>query len=304
VRALSRGIRVEPNPFQRTVNIIGGSKRNRVATGVYGATIAGGGQSIDSAVCCENIVEGSFSTICGGIANFASGWFATVAGGRDNAALGDYSFAAGYRARADHDNSFVWSSRYPGTHSERDGQFRVNAYGGVRFDVNDNAYVDILFRRGNVFVPDKVITTSTGAFLSAGGVWTNASDARAKEGYKEVDRDDLLRRLAAMPISTWYYKAEGPRIRRIGPTAQDFHAAFGLGDGTSIATVDADGVALAAIQGLYERMRNAEAKVRKLRVEYERRLAEKQETIDRLDRRLTRLERVLDRIMGKKSGER
>ncbi len=35
--------------------------------------------------------------------------------------------------------------------------------------------------------------------------------------------------------------------------AQDFYAAFGLGNSdTHIGTVDADGVALAAIQGLYQ----------------------------------------------------
>ena len=45
------------------------------------------------------------------------------------------------------------------------------------------------------------------------------------------------------------YKASPDR--HIGPMAQDFYAAFGLGQGeTTIATVDADGVALAAIQAL------------------------------------------------------
>ena len=41
----------------------------------------------------------------------------------------------------------------------------------------------------------------------------------------------------------------------MGPMAQDFHAAFGLGtDDKHIATVDADGVALAAIQGLNQKL--------------------------------------------------
>ena len=40
--------------------------------------------------------------------------------------------------------------------------------------------------------------------------------------------------------------------RHRGPTAQDFRAAFGLGeDDTTISTVDAQGVALAAVQGLF-----------------------------------------------------
>lgn len=39
--------------------------------------------------------------------------------------------------------------------------------------------------------------------------------------------------------------------------AQDFYAAFGLGQGeTTIATVDADGVAFATIQALNEKLEN------------------------------------------------
>ena len=63
----------------------------------------------------------------------------------------------------------------------------------------------------------------------------------------------LLARLAEMPISTWNYKSDDPAVRHMGPMAQDFKIAFGLGsDETAIATIDTDGVALAAIQGLYQ----------------------------------------------------
>ena len=56
-----------------------------------------------------------------------------------------------------------------------------------------------------------------------------------------------------IPMGTWNYKTQDPSIRHIGPMAQDFYAAFGLGvDDRHIGTVDADGVALAAIQGLYD----------------------------------------------------
>jgi hypothetical protein len=56
----------------------------------------------------------------------------------------------------------------------------------------------------------------------------------------------------SMPINTWYYRAQDPSTRHIGPTAQDFYAAFQVGqDDRYISTVDEEGVALAAIQGLY-----------------------------------------------------
>ncbi len=57
----------------------------------------------------------------------------------------------------------------------------------------------------------------------------------------------------------------------MGPMAQDFRAAFGLGvNDTSIVTVDADGVALAAIQGLNERVVALEVDNRALRARLER----------------------------------
>ena len=66
-----------------------------------------------------------------------------------------------------------------------------------------------------------------------------------------MDAQAVLQRVAALPISEWRYRTEVSAARHMGPTAQDFRAAFGLGDGdTMIAAVDADGVALAAIQGL------------------------------------------------------
>jgi hypothetical protein len=68
-----------------------------------------------------------------------------------------------------------------------------------------------------------------------------------------VDAQNLLARLAEIPITTWNYKAQDPAIRHIGPMAQDFNALLpGLGgEGEDyINTLDADGVALAAIQGL------------------------------------------------------
>lgn len=66
----------------------------------------------------------------------------------------------------------------------------------------------------------------------------------------------MLSKIAAMPIQEWSYKSQSPSIRHVGPTAQDFHAAFGLGeDPLRIGTLDADGVALAAVKALEARTR-------------------------------------------------
>jgi hypothetical protein len=107
----------------------------------------------------------------------------------------------------------------------------------------------------------KAIDTSTSAFLSAGGTWTNASDVNLKENFVPVSGADLLERLDRLPISMWNYKAE-PAARHLGPTAQDFRAAFGLGsDERSISTIDPAGIALAATQELNSELRALRSRI-------------------------------------------
>ena len=80
------------------------------------------------------------------------------------------------------------------------------------------------------------------------------SDAGSKHLFRDLNGEDVLARLGAMPIREWSYKAQDAAIRHVGPTAQDFHAAFGLGeDPLGISTIDADGIALRAIQALEAR---------------------------------------------------
>ncbi len=74
-------------------------------------------------------------------------------------------------------------------------------------------------------------------------------------------------KVAALPLSTWNLMSQDPSIRHMGPMAQDFYAAFGLGeDDLHISTVDADGVALAAIQGLNQALQEKEARINRLEV--------------------------------------
>jgi hypothetical protein len=84
--------------------------------------------------------------------------------------------------------------------------------------------------------------------------FVNVSDRHAKSAFEPVDPIDVLAQVLELPISRWSYKT-APEQRHLGPMAQDFRAAFGLGgDDTTIATIDADGVALAAIQGLHAQL--------------------------------------------------
>ncbi|GMU42610.1 MAG: hypothetical protein IT479_10105 [Xanthomonadales bacterium] len=135
----------------------------------------------------------------------------------------------------------------------------------ARFEVADTSG-SIYLVPGNVGAGEArlVVTGGTGgvATLSNGGTWTNASSRSYKTGFGAVDPVAILDRLVALPISTWTYRGsqEGTHL---GPMAEDFKAAFDLaGDGKSISTVDADGVALAAIQGLNRKLESENAALR------------------------------------------
>jgi len=92
------------------------------------------------------------------------------------------------------------------------------------------------------------------------------SDRTAKASFADVDRRKVLDRLATLPITTWKYRGASDQARHIGPTAQDFYSAFALGDDDRyISTVDASGVALAAIQGLNDLLLERDAEVEQLK---------------------------------------
>ncbi|MDM5359683.1 tail fiber domain-containing protein [Peribacillus sp. ACCC06369] len=85
---------------------------------------------------------------------------------------------------------------------------------------------------------------------------TLTSDKNSKENFSSVNPLQVLDKLATISIQSWKFKEDPSSMRHIGPTAQDFHAAFGLNgdDNKHISSVDIQGVALAAIQGLNEKL--------------------------------------------------
>ena len=274
-----------------SVNVVAGHALNSVSAGITGATIAGGGR-LFGAGSDPNQVTANFGTVSGGFSNVASGFGSTVSGGtsnvasgshsavgggeqnaatgvestvpggRSNDAGGDFSFAAGRSAdvrdaaqagetgicttgtNCGDEGTFVWADSQTSTLvSTGPNQFVVRALGGVWFGTNS----------APVIPSGRFINISpSGAHLTTGGVWTNASDAALKENFEPVDGADVLARLAGLPITSWNYRAEDTSTRHVGPTAQDFRAAFGLGaDDKSISTIDPAGIALAAIQELH-----------------------------------------------------
>jgi hypothetical protein len=116
------------------------------------------------------------------------------------------------------------------------------------------------------------------------GSWSSLSDRAAKDDGQPLDGRAVLEQLARVPLSTWRYKAQAPAVRHVGPMAQDFRAAFGVGeDERHISSVDADGVALAAIQGLNEKVESGK---RKTETHLEKENAELKARLDALEQLL------------------
>jgi hypothetical protein len=91
------------------------------------------------------------------------------------------------------------------------------------------------------------------------------SDRNAKNDFSPVNSQAVLAEVASLPLTTWSYKTE-PGVRHVGPMAQDFHAAFAVGeDDRHIAEVDEGGVALAAIQGLNQKLNEKDAEIQQLK---------------------------------------
>jgi len=108
---------------------------------------------------------------------------------------------------------------------------------------------------GVAFYTNAALTTGL-RLAPSGSQWLGLSDVNAKHLFRALDGEELLGKLAGLPIQEWSYTAQDASIRHVGPTAQDFRAAFGLGeDPLRIGTMDADGVALAAVKALEARTR-------------------------------------------------
>ncbi len=250
-------------------NIAGGQMN--IASGVAYSTVGGG---------YTNAASGGASTVAGGQANTASGSFSTVAGGLGNIASGFASFAAGHHAKTQdrpgttvHAGAFVWAD-YSGNHdfnSAATNEFAVRATGGVRLVLG---------------IDDITGAPAWTCSVASGGSWACSSDRSQKQNLRQLDGQGVLAQLATMPIYSWNPKGENAHLRHFGPTAQDFYAAFGLGESElRIGQQDADGVALAAIQGLNAKL---EAKL----TEKDREITELRRAVEALVARISRIARM------------
>jgi hypothetical protein len=94
--------------------------------------------------------------------------------------------------------------------------------------------------------------------MTIGGTLTENSDKHAKMAIVPVNEAEILDKVATLPVSAWTYKDDTSGARHVGPMAQDFYAAFGLGHtDKGIATLDTSGIALASIKALHDELEQA-----------------------------------------------
>jgi hypothetical protein len=125
---------------------------------------------------------------------------------------------------------------------------------------------------------------------------TFTSSRWSKTEFLAVDSLQVLQKVIELPISEWTFKDELNGRRHIGPMAEEFADTFGFGGSeTNISLIDASGVTLAAIQGLYALLEEKEATIEKLtdRIAELAVLDEKSATIEELMERVAALEAQL-----------
>lgn len=187
----------------------------------------------------------------------------------------------------------VWNSNANATNSDGALSVSIQGQGLIAEFGNASAYVVTITNNGTIFAT----------------AFSTTSDRNAKENFAPVNAQEVLAKVAQLPISQWNFKVDSG-TRHIGPMAQDFYQAFNVGtDDKHIATVDEDGVALAAIQGLDEKVEsgNRKAEIKGQRSEeriqtLEAENAELKAQVGELRSQLESLQKAVARLAGRPDG--
>lgn len=257
---------------------VGGGHLNR-ARGDY-SVIGGGGGPNESD---SNLASGAYSTIGGGSENIVSGNHGTIGGGMQNRVGSNGVVAGGWGNNCSGSNSAISGGRFSlifGSSStiaggENDtitfsasqsmifgGTVYLNSFRRVAFYEGDNpGFVGINRddHDGGILYPLHIGTDTfdgNGAFLTAGGVWTDGSSRTFKENFSPVGGSALIEKISGLPVESYNYK--NSTEKHIGPMAEDFVAAFDVGamkqDGVRenqyLSALDVAGVSLAGVKEL------------------------------------------------------
>ncbi len=217
-----------------------------VASAAFGLnTTASGAQSFASGSGCQATAAQStaigltcnatgIASISGGSSSVASAP-AAVALGTTCMASGNGSTAMGTKCAATAANTFIWSD------------------GTSAATINNAVANSAVFLTSGGYKIFTKLDSTTGVTLAAdASSWAAVSDVNKKENLRELDYANVLELLVKnVPVYAYNFKGTDPAVKCMGPTAQDWHAAFpSAKDPLKIETMDLDGVALAAVKGL------------------------------------------------------
>lgn len=203
----------------------------------------------------ESSATGAYST-AGGVEATASGIAALAYGSRVTASAPSSVALGSHVSTSTRAGSFIFGddSGVLSTVPTANNQFVVRATGGVRFITAIN------------LINGCEIAPTTGNFLCTGTI-TSSSDRHRKQDVRSLDGEEVLARVARIPVTTWSFIDE-PDVRHAGPMAQDFYAAFGLGvNEVTIGYTDINGINMRAIQALEQRTRDLMEQISALRSE-------------------------------------
>ncbi|HEX7152755.1 MAG TPA: tail fiber domain-containing protein [Thermoanaerobaculia bacterium] len=137
---------------------------------------------------------------------------------------------------------------------------RILIAGAQRFIIDNQGYMGI----GGITDPSVPVHSSTGASLSVGGVWTNASSRDYKQHIQELSTEEAMATVAALKPVTYEYKVD-PNDPQVGFIAEDVPSLVATPDRKGLATMDVVAVLTKVVQ-------------------------EQQKTIEQLNERLSQLE--------------
>ncbi|MEN2993650.1 MAG: hypothetical protein ABDH91_08895 [Bacteroidia bacterium] len=228
--------------------ILGGRGHTISASEPHNSILNGQNGSILNSAAYSTILNGTNVTIVGGNHNI-------LLGGENNTVNGNYVIAFGNGIAVAGEDRRVYL-------------FTEADWGALVMNRPDNPagypiYVGTLGNGSN----------GSGAYLTGGGVWTNASSRFIKDRFQKLSPQEVLAKVRQLPVEGWYYK--GTQEYHIGPYAEDFYEAFGTGVGNKedarrhLAASDVAGVSLLSIQALAQQQDALLEELRKLREEVE-----------------------------------
>ncbi|MFZ2038417.1 MAG: LamG-like jellyroll fold domain-containing protein [Minisyncoccia bacterium] len=148
------------------------------------------------------------------------------------------------------DATYPWAITISGNYAYVAYTYTTDQFEVLQINQNFAIFKDGWLGMG-ILDPQYPIQLSSGARVTEGGAWTNASSRDLKENFRALDKIDVLNKIAQLDITQWNYKLENASTTHIGPIAEDFYSKFGVGgDDKSISSIDPAGIALVGVQAL------------------------------------------------------